>query len=89
MIPSACEDPIGRLVHDFGCVRSADMYNDLLKQQVHYFKETEGGKEEMCEIIENVAEKIERMMNIMKNVKAVQSFGTYGFSRRTLFNRRG
>lgn len=34
-----------------------DMYNDLLKQQVHYFKETEGGKEEMCEIIEKVADK--------------------------------
>lgn len=69
------EDPIGRLVHDFGCVRSADMYNDLLKQQVHYFKETEGGKEEMCEIIENVAEKkaektkIDCIKNLMQTLK--------------------
>lgn len=69
------QDPIGRLVHDFGCVRSADMYNDLLKKQVHYFKETERGKEEMCEIIENVADKkaektkIECVKNLMKNMK--------------------
>lgn len=52
------EDPIGRLVHDFGCVRSADMYSDILKQQVFYFKETEGGRNEMCEIIETAAERI-------------------------------
>ena len=52
------EDPIGRLVHDFGCVRPADMYSDLLKEQVRYFKETEGGRTKMCELIENAAEKL-------------------------------
>ena len=47
-----------QLVHDFGCVRSADIYNDLLKKQVHFFKETEGGRTEMCEIVEKAAEQI-------------------------------
>lgn len=50
-------DPIGRLVHDFGCVRSADMYSDILREQVHYFKESKGGRTEMCEIIEEIAQK--------------------------------
>ena len=64
------DDPIGRLVHDFGCVRSADMYNDLLKKQVHYFKETEGGRTEMCEIIEKIADK--RVDNLLiEKIKVV------------------
>lgn len=74
------EDPIGRLVHDFGCVRPADMYSDLLKEQVRYFKETEGGRTKMCELIENAAEKLavkmaeklaeeKRMETIADNVK--------------------
>ena len=69
------EDPIGRLVHDFGCVRSADMYSDLLKEQVRYFKETEGGLAEMCEIIEDVAEKsriatkVDDVKLLVKNAK--------------------
>jgi hypothetical protein len=50
------DTPIGKLVHDFGCVRSADMYCDTLKKQVHYFKETEGGREIVCQIVENYAE---------------------------------
>ena len=49
---------IGRLVHDFGCVRAADMYNETLKKQVHYFKETEGGREVVCQIVEDAAVKI-------------------------------
>jgi len=49
---------IGRLVHDFGCVRAADMYNEILKKQVHYFKETEGGREVVCQIVEDAAVKI-------------------------------
>ena len=68
------EDPIGRLVHDFGCVRSADMYNDVLKKQVHYFKESEGGKEEMCEIIEKISDKKAeeaRINAIVENIRSI------------------
>ena len=32
------------MIHDFGCVRASDMYSEVLKNQVRYFKETEGGK---------------------------------------------
>lgn len=66
--------PIGRLVHDFGCVRSADMFCDVLKNQVKYYKETEGGREVMCQIIENVAEsraeaeRMDTLFNTMKNL---------------------
>jgi hypothetical protein len=47
---------IGKLVHDFGCVRSEDMYCEALKKQVHYFKETEGGREIVCQIVEEFAD---------------------------------
>ena len=47
---------IGRMVHDFGCVRASDMYSEVLKNQVRYFKETEGGREAVCEIIEEYGE---------------------------------
>lgn len=65
---------IGRMVHDFGCVRSSDMYCEVLKKQVKYYKETEGGREFMCEIIEDVArsraekERINTLYNTMKNL---------------------
>lgn len=61
--------PIGRLVHDFGCVRAQDIYNDLLREQVHYFKETEGGRNEMCKIIDDVAEnrRINTLVEVVKN----------------------
>ena len=65
---------IGRLVHDFGCSRSVDMYCDILKKHVKYYKETEGGREVMCQIIEDVAEsraaeeRMDTLFNAMKNL---------------------
>ena len=50
-------DPVGRLMHDFRCLSSVDMFYPVLARQVKYFKETEGGQEIMCEIFENLAEK--------------------------------
>ena len=32
------------------------MYSEVLKNQVRYFKETEGGREAVCEIIEEYGE---------------------------------
>ena len=51
------EDPIGKLMHDFRCLNSADMFYPALARQVRYFKETEGGREIMCQIFEDLAEK--------------------------------
>lgn len=50
-------DPAGRLMHGFRCLSSADMFHPALARQVKFFKETEGGREIMCQIIEELAEK--------------------------------
>jgi hypothetical protein len=66
------DTPIGKLVHDFGCVRSADMYCDTLKKQVHYFKETEGGREIVCQIVEEFADEraeVKRIDTLYDSVK--------------------
>lgn len=50
-------DPVGRLMHDFRCLSSVDMFYPVLAKQVKYFKETEGGQEIMCQVFEDLAEK--------------------------------
>lgn len=50
-------DPVGKLMHDFRCLNSVDMFYPILAKQVKYFKETEGGQEIMCQIFEDLAEK--------------------------------
>ena len=35
------DDPVGKLMHDFRCTSSIDMFYDELKNTVKYFKETE------------------------------------------------
>lgn len=47
------ETQIGQLMHDFSCVDASEIINPLLRERVHYLKETEGGREEMCQIMEN------------------------------------
>ncbi len=50
-------DPVGRLMHDFKCMSSVEMFYSVLARQVKYFKETEGGREIMCQVFEDLAEK--------------------------------
>ena len=52
---------VGALMHDFFCVDAEEMLNPLLRERVRYLKETEGGRESMCQIMENriTEEKIE------------------------------
>ncbi len=45
---------IGQLMHDFRCVEAEDMHNKVLADKVKYFKETEGGREEMCKVMEDM-----------------------------------
>ena len=59
-------DPIGKLMHDFRCTSSEDMFYSLLAKQVKYFKETEGGKESVCKVFEELAEK-----RVLENNKAI------------------
>ena len=48
------DDTVGRLMHDFGCKESKDMYYPELAKGVKHFKE-EGGRERMCEAVEKYA----------------------------------
>ncbi|MDE5865108.1 MAG: Rpn family recombination-promoting nuclease/putative transposase [Lachnospiraceae bacterium] len=48
------DDEIGKLLHDFGCKESKDMYYSELAKGVRHFKE-EGGRKIMCEAVENYA----------------------------------
>ena len=48
-------DEIGKLLHDFGCKESKDMYYSELAKSVRHFKEEEGGRKIMCEAVERYA----------------------------------
>lgn len=48
------DDTVGRLMHDFGCKESKDMYYSELAKGVRHFKE-EGGRKRMCEAVEKYA----------------------------------
>lgn len=67
-------DPIGKLMHDFRCVSSIDMFYPILAEQVKYFKETEGGLEIMCQVFEDLAEKraetrvLDERVSLVKNL---------------------
>lgn len=61
-------DPIGKLMHDFRCTNPEDMFYSLLAKQVKYFKETEGGRKDMCKAVEELAEK--RVLEKQKELAA-------------------
>jgi len=48
------EDAVGKLMHDFGCKESKDIYYAELAKGVRHFKE-EGGRKIMCEAVEKYA----------------------------------
>lgn len=49
------EDAFGKLMHDFGCKESKDIYYPELAKGVKHFKE-EGGRKIMCEAVEKYAQ---------------------------------
>ncbi len=49
-------DALGQLMRDFRCTNAKDINNPDLAKSVKYFKETEGGKEIMCESVERYAD---------------------------------
>jgi len=66
------ETDIGKLMHDFRCTSSSNMFYDVLKDGMHYYKETEGGREIMCKAVEEYGKKkvLEFKINTAKNLDA-------------------
>lgn len=56
------DDPVGKLMHDFRCTSSGDMFYKELARQVEHFKETEGGREIMCKAFKDLAEEMAEEM---------------------------
>lgn len=54
------DDEIGRLMHDFKCKEPDDMYNKDLADCARYYKKTEKGVTEMCQIMEDMREETEK-----------------------------
>ena len=48
------EHPVGSLMHDFNCKEAKDIINPLLAEEVRYLKETEGGRSQMCKLLEEM-----------------------------------
>lgn len=69
------EDAVGKLMHDFGCKESKDIYYPELAEGVKHFKEEEGGRKVMCEAVEKYADKkmldkqVEMVKNLMDSMK--------------------
>lgn len=48
------DDDIGKLMHDFRSTSADGMFYDKLAEKVRYFKETEGGSDAMCRLMEEM-----------------------------------
>ena len=46
--------PIGKLMHDFFCINADDILDPLLKERVRYLKETKGGNEAVCRLMDEL-----------------------------------
>lgn len=61
-------------MHDFRCINSVDMFYPVLADQVKYFKETEGGRDIVCKVFEDLAEKradekvLDEKVRLVKNL---------------------
>ena len=66
------DDDIGRLMHDFKCKNPEEMYDRDLAERVYYYKHTEKGVEEMCQIMEDLREETAKRANAKTLVAAVE-----------------
>lgn len=66
-------DPIGILVHDLNQTRADEMYNSELRNVMRYYKETEEGVKEMCEIFERIAVRNKEEGIQESNVNAIRN----------------
>jgi hypothetical protein len=52
------EDDFGKLAHDFNCKKADNIYFKPLADGVRHFKETEEGRDAMCESFTKLADKV-------------------------------
>ena len=64
------ETPLGKLMHDMMCNDPDEMYYEVLRKRVSYFKKQEGGKKTMCEALEELINEAKKRVKILaKNVE--------------------
>ena len=54
------DTPLGKLMHDFQCQKPQDMYYKELADRADHLKNTEGGHEEVCKIMDEISADRER-----------------------------
>lgn len=85
-------DEIGQLIKDFHQTDTENMHYDALAQGVKHFKETEEGREIMCESVEKYGDEraikanVKSVKNLMENMKltldqALNALGIQGDAR--------
>ena len=73
-----------RLMHDMFCTDPKDIHYEFLRKRVSYYKESKGGKQEMCEIWEEIRRKgllegetIGRQQGIIVSIKKLMNKNGY------------
>ncbi len=65
-------DPIGDLMHDFSCKKSADMKNKIFAEKVRYLKEDEQGVAQMYKIMEDFAREERAEARAERNIEVAE-----------------
>ena len=68
------------LMHDFFCKDAKDVKNAVLADRVRHFKEEESGVEEMCEIMQKLADEASAKAAYEKTVEIAKGFLEDGIS---------
>ncbi|MCC8130196.1 MAG: PD-(D/E)XK nuclease family transposase [Oscillospiraceae bacterium] len=85
------DSPIGKLVHDFRCKSPDEMYYEILSDRDRYFKETEGGRDDMCKLMDDFKNEIteevtKRVSKETAIISAVDTARLYGIAEEVIFN---
>ena len=67
------ETALGKLMHDFFCTNSKDMYYPVLANRVWYFKENEKGVATMCRAMEQMRDETAAEQNIKTLLVSVKN----------------
>lgn len=60
---------IGKLMHDFSCIKAADMHFPVLAAKMRFFKETEEGERTMCKVLEDMREETAKAASEKRGVE--------------------